>query len=319
PAGLIEALVRRLDDAHPGVIQASLESLTRLIDAELATVDRSALDRAIALAEHVSPLVRNEAVAALAVFCPNVEHPQREALVLGALEDPDPAVRRTAIAACGDLELTAARAALKTKLGESSLRFEAAFALASLGDSSARASLEAGLQTSKTRLDALEGLRRLGDREAVAAVRSIADSWLTSWADRLSAWATLHVLGVEEASEKLVKRISSRRMEERVYAMYLVGKYRVQAGRETIDAIANNTSDRDRETALDALGGFADDSAATVLVRVAEDVDETKSARITAASALTRISVASATEAISRLQRDPDPAIREAVRTSASL
>ena len=308
---LVEGLVRRLHDPHPGVIQASLESLTRLIEAGRASVGDQALDRAIELAEHDSPLVRAEAVGALGVFCPDAERPRRSTRLLAALEDKDDEVRRTAAAACGDLGLDAARPLLAERLlAHPATRFEAAFALASLKDPRARAVLENALGAKKTRLDALEGLRRLGDPNAAPAVRTVANGWLVPWVDRLSAWATLATFGDPNAGQRLRDKTESRRMEERVYALYLLGRYRISAGREAVTRIAQNPSHRERETALDALAHYGDADATTLLIAVAEDPNESSDARVTAARSLALLAGPEVEQARERLRRHPDPALR---------
>ncbi len=308
---LVEALTRRLDDQHPGVQQAALETLTRLVEAGRATVDRRALDRAIDLTTHGSALVRTEAVGALAVFCPDLEEPLRAGRVMATLTDPAPEVRRMSAAACGDLGLRDATDTLVHALGDPELRFEAAFALATLGDPRARPTLENALTKTQSRLDALEGLRRLGDPAAIEAVRPFAEGWFTAWVDRLSALATLHVLGAPEAAEQLLARAGSRRMEERVYALFLLGRYRMREGRVLLEKTARTPNDQ-RETALDALSYFDDAEAATLLSEIAQAEQEDGDTRIAATRALRRMTHAVATQAIVALSESSDPAIRSA-------
>ena len=309
---LIAAIERRLDDEHPGVAQAALESLTRIIDAERATVSMAALDRALALAGHESPLVRREAIAALGVFCPEVDRPERSARLLSALKDGDLGVRCTAAAACGDLRLQAAREPLAALLSDRKLKFEAAFALAALEDPRAAPALQAALRSTSTRLDALEGLRRLRAPETRPALRALTDAWLTPWVDRLSAWATLYLLDDPDAAPNLVARASSRRMEERVYALYLLGHYQVSEGRSLVGQVAADRTHLERETALEALGGYGDEEAAALLIEIAEDLGEDRETRVAAIRALRRIRRPDADRALERLALDPDPTIKAA-------
>lgn len=286
---VVQTVIARLDDDHPGVQQAALESLSRLIEAGRASVGTAALERALALATHRSARVRAEAVGALGVFCPQVDSAERRQQLQAALTDEDPEVRRAAAAACGDLHLDEARSLLVSALSDAETEFEAAFALATLGDRRARPALEAALAARATRLDALEALRRLGDADAKPSVRAIADAWLSAWADRLSALATLHVLGDPDAAAGLVDRARSRRMEERVYALFLLGRNRIPEGRSIIDQIAADRAHRERETALDALAGYGDARAVATLRAVANNADELDDIRRAAAYALERI------------------------------
>ncbi len=316
PAALVEGLIRRLHDPHPGIIQAALETLTRLVEAGRATVGAEPLARAVALAEHDSALVRAEAIGALGVFGPQLDDPPRVARLLAALEDPDPEVRRTAAAACGDLKLESARERLALALDDADLGFEAAFALASLGDRRARPALERALDDRRTRLDALEGLARLGDPAARPAVEALTRGWRTAWVDRLSAWSTLLVLGVPEAGARIAERTSSRRMEERTYALFLLGRHRVQEGRDVVAAVAASRTDRQRETAIDALGRYGDEAAETALLALIDSPREDREARITAVRALAYVEGERARSTRLRLGRDPDPLIQQAAAWS---
>ena len=300
PAAVVESLVRMLSHEHPGLNQASLETLSRLIEAQRAAVGPEALHQALRLSRHESPRVRAEAIAALGVFCPEVESSPRAQRLLEAFGDEDPEVRRTAAAAAGDFGLAEARAPLAEALASKDTRFEAAFALAALKDPRARPVLEAALTDKRTRLDALEALRRLGDPAARDAVRALTDAWLTPWVDRLSAWATLHVLEDPTAGDHLVARARSRRMEERVYAMFLLGRYKVPAGRDLLHAVAQSPSDPQVETAIDALGWLDDPPSAALLARLADDPKASSDVRFAAERALARMTTPEASAARAR-------------------
>ena len=318
PEAVVAALVERLEDRHPGVVQATLETLTRLVGDGRAAVGPAPLARAVTLAGHKSPRVRAEALGALGVFCPDVEAPDREQRLLSGLADADLEVRRTAAAAAGDLKLDAAREPLAEALSRSEMRFEAAFALASLGDRRAREPLEAALGSRRTRLDALEALRRLADPEARASVRAVADGWLTPWIDKLSALATLFILGDVDAGDRIADRAESRRAEERIYALFLLGQYRIEAGREEVGRIAASKADRDRETAIEALGHYGDPEAIATLAGIATDDDDEREPRTAATRALGRLQGPVTERALATLAEDPDPEIRAAALRSAS-
>jgi len=208
------------------------------------------------------------------------------------LDDSSALVRREAAAALGDIgdRESARNLAHHLQDDDADVRFEAAFALASLRDPRGLEQLIAALDTSTRRLDACEGLRRLGSRDAVLALRSVAERIFLAWADRLTAWATLHVLGEPDAAEKIIARADSRKHEERAYALALIGTHRIGRGAAILDAVALNPKDSLRDTAIRALGDLGDEARRPLLQRIAEDEHTPAELRQDARGALEKLS-----------------------------
>lgn len=275
-AEAVEALVQRLWDDHPGIRQAALDMLGRLADGAGYAADERVITRALALVEDERPGVRAEAAASLALLAPDGDEARRIPALVRCLEDDASQVREQALAALGDLKATSAADAAAERLSDpdATVRFEAAFALAALQDARARAPLEATLAKTRRRLDALEGLRRLGDPAARPAIERLVGKWFLPWVDKLTGWAVLHALGDPEAGARVVARSGARRPEERTYALALIGRHRIAAGRAALERVAADGRDILQETAIQALGELGDAASRPVLARLADGADD---------------------------------------------
>lgn len=288
---LVEAIVRCLWDPHPGIRQAALDMLGRLSMQANLHVPPDVVARVIALTEDDRPGVRGQAAASLALI--GLAHPEidRSSALVRLLEDPRPEVREEALAALGDLRAEEARTAVARRLDDpvEGVRFEAAFALASLGDDRGRPTLEEALRTSRRRLDACEGLRRLGCPAALPALRAVAGRWLLAWADRLTVWATMFVLGEVPAQAKVLARTRSRNRAERTYALALIGSHHLAGGRTILEQVARNGSDALQDTAVRALGDLGDTTSVPVLEALAQTPTASSELREDARQALEKI------------------------------
>lgn len=257
-AALVEGVVRQLWHDHPGLREAALDMLGRLSELAGYTPDARVVDRALELTEDERTGVRAEAAASLALLGADAPREGRTDRLVALTADPEHRVRQQALAALGDLRAREAADAIAAQLDADNkeTRFEAAFALASLEDSRGRAVLEAELTRPKRRLDACEALRRLADPAAVPALTRLTKRWLLPWGDRLTVWATLHVLGVPEAGAQVVARARARRLEERTYALSLIGSHRILKGRQALEAVAQDPKDILQDTAVRALGAL---------------------------------------------------------------
>lgn len=287
-AALVEGVVRRLWDEHPGVREAALDMLGRLAEFAGYEPDARVRERALALTEDERTGVRAEAAASMALLGPEADLPARIPRLTALTRDREPRVQQQALAALGDLRAHAATEAIAAALDakEPETRFEAAFALASLKDNRGRPVLEGELGRAKRRLDACEALRRLGDPAAIPALEPLTRKWLLPWADRLTVWATLHVLGHPGADTKIVDRMRARRLEERTYALSLIGSHHIPAGREELERVAQDPKDTLRDTAVRALGALGAPQSASVLEGLLADGETPEELRADVQAAL---------------------------------
>lgn len=313
---VLEAVTRRLWDEHPGIRQAALDMLGRLSDCAGFVADARVVGRALELTHDPRTGVRAEAAASLALLSVQLEAEARVQRLMVLCEDPEAEVRGQALAALGDLGNPACVEAVASRLEDPDrgVAFEAAFALASLKDARARPHLESLLSRNKHRLDACEALRRLGDPAAVPALLQQTRRWWLPWADKLTLWATLHALGAPEAGREVVAHTGARRLEERTYALALIGSHRILAGRQALEAVAEDAKDPLRDTAVRALGALAAPESAALLVRVAEDTQLPVELRADAVRGL----VACAPRRAEAFAHSDDPALRRATERAAS-
>lgn len=270
---LMAAVVGRLWDVHPGIRQASLDMLGRLSTFAGYVADHRALNRALALTKDERTGVRAEAAASLALLALQIKHADRVPTLVKLSEDPEAEVRSQALAALGDLGDASCIDAIAARIDDpdADVRFEAAFALAAFKDPRCRPELEARLSRTKRRLDACEGLRRLGDPAAIPALQTLTAKWMLPWGDRLTIWATLHVLGLEYAGAEVVSATKARRHEERTYALALIGSHKITGGRAVLETVAADPKDVLRETAVRALGELGLKDSAPILAQIADE------------------------------------------------
>lgn len=275
-AALVEGVVRQLWHEHPGLREAALDMLGRLAELSGYRPDDRVVQRALELTHDERVGVRAEAATSMALLGADRPLEGREARLIELLEDAEARVRAQALAALGDLRVEAARDAIAARLedADEEARFEAAFALASLADPRARPLLEAQLARTRRRLDACEGLRRLQDPAAIPALERVTKKWLLPWGDRLTVWATLHALGHPGAGAEVAARAHARRIEERTYALSLIGSHRIPEGRGALEASAADPKDPLRDTAVRALGALGDPASAPTLEAVLASAPE---------------------------------------------
>jgi HEAT repeat protein len=276
------ALLGALDDPSPRVVVAALEAAGALghrgvVFAEAYGVGTGAalLARTLALLDHPEGHVRSEAAVAL-VLSPGADTARVLEALLARVKDPEVRVRREVLAALGDLGSPSARMALREALErdpDEEARFEAAFALAALGDVAGLDTLIRALANKRRMLDAAEGLRRLGDPSALAPLRRFASKLMLGWAERLTLWGVMYTLGDLEAGARVVARTRAWGSEERHLAVAYLGTYRVREGVPVLDTLARDPKSPLRETALRALAELDLPEARATLVALAADGD----------------------------------------------
>ncbi len=288
---VVAAVVEALDAEHPGLRQAALEAVGLFVTTWGATFDMAVLDRTVQLTLDPSGLVRAEAASTLAQLCDDVEHAPRLQALRRMLRDDEAGVRHAAAAALGDLRDADSAETLATLLDDddAQLRFEAAFALASLGDARARPHLERALGTRRLRLDAMKALGTLGDEASIDPLERFAARWFIDWVDRLTVYATLYRLGRRSYAEKILARTSSRNIQERTYAVALIGSHTIEEGAALLVSLAEDPAAPLRETAIDALGALGKEEHAPVLERITEDESVETTTRRVAQDALRKL------------------------------
>lgn len=191
------------------------------------------------------------------------------------LTSEDPRQRADAACAMGDRvrarELTTLgdeeREALARLLDDSvtSVRFEAAMALAEIHDHRATPVLLEALAKRRVRLDATRALGTLGDPAAKEPLHRIMYRWLMPWADRLQAAAALCALDDPRGAAYLVHKLGSRRPAERAAAIHFLGESHHPEARFLLLALLENVREPMRDVAARALGLLGDASAKPAL------------------------------------------------------
>lgn len=265
-------------DALERIAQVWLEdavSLDELLDAHLESLAVDSDGRIRAELATLCALLPKQGKPAEAVAVAGMLE-DRLAILLDLLVDGAPGVRQQAAAAIGDLAVPSTTAALVERIeqdDDDGVKFEAAFALASMHHNHARgrAVLERALDDKKLRLDACEGLRRLSSAEAIPALTRLAQRRFIPWPDRLTALATLHSLGHPEGGPQLLRRTRARNRAERAYAVSLIASHRITSGYAILEEIVANPKDKLREIAVRAIGELGLERAAEALMHIIED------------------------------------------------
>ncbi|MBI4821623.1 MAG: HEAT repeat domain-containing protein [Deltaproteobacteria bacterium] len=284
-----QAVVTCLSDEVPQVRHAALLAITAWAARDMFPPNESVKQLALGLTKDENAAVRSEAAVVLAMMDDSSDASLTRLLEL--LADPSALVRREAAAALGDLRADRARSALFAAMKDEDpdSGFEAAFALASLGDARGRSLLEKFLEIPRRRLDAAEGLRRLGDSAAIPALRATSSKLFLGWSERLVIWATLHWLGDEGSGEKVARKARSRNVAERTLAIALMGSHRVSEGASTLIEIARNPEDDLRLVAIRSLGELGSETHLAALEAIAGDERDTEDARELARHAIVKI------------------------------
>ncbi|MBI2373565.1 MAG: HEAT repeat domain-containing protein [Deltaproteobacteria bacterium] len=285
---LRRATLSALDDSVPEVRHAALLALTALASREIMGPKADALAAARALLADPNAAIRAEAAVLLAVLEDDSEPTTSRLIEL--VRDPSALVRREAAAALGDLKVDRARGTLLSALDDDDpdTCFEAAFALASLGDSRSLSVLTKFLRVPRKRLDACEAIRRLGDKAAVPALDALSKKLLLGWPERLVLWATLFALGDRDGGARVVERAASRNRGERTLALALIGSHRILGGESALLAVATSRKDKLRSTAIRSLGELATRDAMRSLDALANDATEPEELREEARAASER-------------------------------
>lgn len=314
---LVRALGDKLGDDDAFVRFSALDVLGNLAAFRGVVLDGGIASKIINLSTDEHERVRGEVCVTLALL-PS-EHLGHGARVIlrRLLDDTSPFVRREAAAALGDARELAAVEPLAAHLSDddAEVAFEAAFALASLGDPRGVGLLTAALDTAKRRHDACEALRRLGPAAspALPKLRELAGKLFLFWSDRLTLWATLYAIGEHEpAATKLLERTKARRREERSYALAVIGTHHIREGAAVLVAVARDPSDRLRDTAVRALGELGDATTAETLVDVASEAEAPLELRLDAVTALGKLDAATKARTLGPFTKHPTAELRDA-------
>lgn len=277
--GLKEAITAALEEREPRLRRAALETIALTSDAKTLLFPPSVAPKILAMAHDLAIGVRAETAVALATV-PAISRDDATLALLRLLRDDAMEVRQEAAAALGDVADERAREPLATVLESDKnpgVRFEAAFALASLKDARALPLLVEMLGGPRF-TDACEALKRLGDARAIDPLRAHAARFFLGWPEKMVAHAAMYVLGAQdEGRNYLVSKLGVRNRGERELAIATLGHLRIAEAREALEAIARDGRDRARGPAVTALGNIGDPRSIPVLETItdaslAEDV-----------------------------------------------
>lgn len=318
---VVRAAVSYLRDEDPRVRVAALDALSRLAAFRGVELDLGIAERVLELAADPDDRVRSEAAIAIALLPEPLVGAEARALLVRLLQDASPRVRREAAAALGDVGERSAVDRLASGLDDEDevARFEAAYALAVLGDDRGLELLVSALGETKRRLDACEALRRLGSPRAVPALERLAGRLLLGWADRLTALATLYAVGARSpAAEKILERTFARNREERTYALALLGTHHILEGSGRLAEVAAAPRDPLRDTAVRALGELGVEEALPVLVAVVEEESAPIELRLDAIGAITKLPASARARALEALSGVQDVSLSDALEEALS-
>lgn len=241
-----------LDDAH-----------------ELSSAQRNTLAEALA---HATPQVRDAAATLLGAADHKTHHTFLSRWLEQLKDEPVAFVRQALAAGLGDalVGLDQERDAVIEKLArrieeenDGAVQFEIAFALAQARDLRALPWLEAALEHTRFRLPALEALARLHAPDAAPSVQALLKKWFLPWPDRVTAEATLHVLGEQSGTEGLLRELRHRNRAVRRLALGLVVHHEV---REAITTLVERApKERHPEEIISALRSLGANDALQVL------------------------------------------------------
>ena len=204
---LLEA---RFDDGHVAVRQAAVRAAARI------EADPSWL---LPLLDDPREEMRFQAVDALAVHLPELA----EAHLLPLLDDPDARVGSAAARALGALEAHGAADALAAKL-DGPLAFDAAVALAELGDARGEPSLVRALADRQLALDATEALGLVATDAGRDALARTAERFFAPLLLRAAAGAALARRGDARSVAALDRVLRAWRADGRDYAVHAAGE-----------------------------------------------------------------------------------------------
>lgn len=312
-ADLGRIITEALHHEDPKVRVLALETAAALVHREVLEPDSSLFERALALSSDEDDEVRAESAVLLGVLPPRPGASTRLRAMLG---DDQMIVRREAAAALGDQKDASAAIELAACLEDPDrdTRFEAAYALAQLGDARGLSVLVDGLGVEQHRVTACEGLRKLGHADAIPPLARMARGLFVGWPDRLTALAVLYALGEHQAGTQLIDRAGARNQQERAYALTLIGEYRISAGFDLLEAAAKDPKDRARSFAIKALGSLARRSDESFFRQLATDAQAELEVRIEALRALSTLSGRDVDETLMAVGGAADPRLAAEAR-----
>ncbi len=241
--GSIQLLVDAVaGDGYDPAREAAVISLGRL-------TSQAAFDALLGLARHESPRIRFQAIGSLVELLEHLpgERDRAARAILPLLDDDDPFVRREAVVAVGDLGCREARRSLVALLTtqDQGLRLDAAAALARMGDAAgAEVLAEVLLRDAKALKDqtratvAARHLFLAPTPEAVPALRRVSGRWLLPPEVKVWTTAALARLGDQEAMERLVGGLRSRRVQVKGLTIQALGELGEGWARAALEAFA---------------------------------------------------------------------------------
>lgn len=179
--------------------------------------------------------------------------------VLGRLaEDEAPGVRLSAVAALAGLPWRGRVDVLRRKLQEKDrgILLTVADGLAWAGEREASPVLQSFINDRRFRFDALDALLALKDPSLVETAKRMFLSFFTPLFEKALCAVVLAADGgelAEAAKVHLRTRLSKRRAQERPFVLLHIAKVDAGEGRAMVEAIARNSEDYLRESALLAL------------------------------------------------------------------
>lgn len=190
---------------------------------------------------------------------------------------PDPVLRGQAAEHLGGCDRADCLEALAGLLADPDVvvRFKAARELAWMGDERAVPALVWALDRRELCCIALEALTALGAAVSLPDVRRFFRRWRLHPLERIQAAAALHACGDAEGTTFLEDKLTSRRAEERGFALELWGRLAMPGALDRLQTVLSDPADPHRLDAARGLGHLGDPRCLPLLDRLARQSDDT--------------------------------------------
>jgi len=302
----VEELAGSLDGADGAVrVDAACALLDRWRTGDLQAAE-AIVGRLDGLLEDPEPQVRITALAAVRMMRKPENLEKHASAVLALLADPAAQVRTAAVWTAARLPGPAAREQVRALLEstEEPMRFAAACALSDQRDPGALPELLAALREDYRRQEALSALLSLGDPGARQGVAELFEDESLGELDRTLAAAALVRLGDPRGAAHLVERVAAGG-DDRPIAAEWAGRLGVSDAVPALEELASSTGEPARGAALRALGRLRAPGAEDRLLGIATSADEPEDLRMDAAEGLAELGSPAAIEALRGLAAEP--------------
>ena len=214
---------------------------------------------------------------------------QTPPLLLKEIREEKTAMKIAAIKALGEVEEKGSIPLLQEALKEPSVKHEAAFALAKMGDTTALATLHIALEERETpkKIETIKVLGRIGDIASVPFLRKLLLD--EDWSVRCNAALALAKIGDEGGLKFLHKALAEEGSDKRIEAALKLADIGDKTGIPELKLALNDTLSAIRIAAIKSLGNVGDESVIPLLDEIMKKDPELR-VRVIASESVLKIS-----------------------------